>query len=99
MVLLALLEPMPTNDGQVAGVPSTRFLLADFLSSGGYDSHLRRIRRTFAGNIDQMARAIERDPAVPPNTRSEKGLGFRMAWGGAAKLITESCGRMREFRS
>jgi len=37
--------------------------LADFLSSGGSDSHLRRIRRTFAGNIDQMTRVIAQLPA------------------------------------
>jgi hypothetical protein len=30
------------------------------LSCGGYDSHLRRIRRVFAENIDRMVRAIER---------------------------------------
>ena len=34
--------------------------LADLLSCGGYDSHLRRIRRIFAENIDQMIRAVER---------------------------------------
>lgn len=34
--------------------------LAEFFSSGGYDSHLRRVRRTFRENIDRMIRTIDR---------------------------------------
>ena len=47
--------------------------LADFLSSGGYDSHLRRIRRTFEDNIDRMLRAI--DKAFPKGTRVTRPAG------------------------
>jgi DNA-binding transcriptional MocR family regulator len=59
--------------------------LADFLSSGGYDSHLRRIRRTFAENIDQMMRAIEH--AFPAGTKvSRPARGF-VLWVELAKPI------------
>lgn len=54
--------------------------LADFLSSGGYDSHLRRIRRTFAGNIDQMTRAVAR--SFPPGTRVSRPSGGFVLWVG-----------------
>ena len=40
--------------------------LADFLSSGGYDNHLRRIRQVLGGNIDQMTRAIEKPSRRAP---------------------------------
>jgi DNA-binding transcriptional MocR family regulator len=52
--------------------------LADFLSSGGYDSHLRRIRRTFAENIDQMTRAIER--TFPPGAKVSRPAGGFVLW-------------------
>ncbi|HKV44727.1 MAG TPA: hypothetical protein VJT32_08640 [bacterium] len=38
----------------LCGPALPRVAMAEFLSSGGYDSHLRRVRRTFANNIDQM---------------------------------------------
>src|SRR5207245_9715273 len=41
--------------------------LAEFLSSGGYDSHLRRVRRTFGDNIDRMMRPM--DQAVTMGAR------------------------------
>jgi DNA-binding transcriptional MocR family regulator len=52
--------------------------LADFLSSGGYDSHLRRIRRTFAENMDQMIRAIER--TFPRGTKVSRPAGGFVLW-------------------
>jgi DNA-binding transcriptional MocR family regulator len=52
--------------------------LADFLSCGGYDSHLRRVRRTFAENIDQMIRAIER--SFPPGTKVSRPAGGFVLW-------------------
>src|SRR5260370_42043941 len=42
--------------------------LAEFLSSGGYESPLRRVRRKFRDNIDRMIRTIER--AFPRGTRA-----------------------------
>jgi DNA-binding transcriptional MocR family regulator len=52
--------------------------LADFLSSGGYDSHLRRIRRLFERNIAHMTRAIE--TAFPPGTRVSRPAGGFVLW-------------------
>lgn len=52
--------------------------LADFLSSGGYDSHLRRIRRVFADNIDRMTRTIDR--TFPSGTRVTRPAGGFVLW-------------------
>jgi DNA-binding transcriptional MocR family regulator len=52
--------------------------LADFLSSGGYDIHLRRIRRVFEDNIEQMIRTIEK--AFPRGTRVTRLAGGFVLW-------------------
>ena len=52
--------------------------LAEFLSSGGYDSQLRRVRRTFRDNIDRMIRAIDR--AFPRGTRVSRPDGGFVLW-------------------
>ena len=52
--------------------------LADFLASGGYDHHLRRIRSTFASNIDQMLRTVER--VFPPGTHVSRPAGGFVLW-------------------
>ena len=39
----------------LSGPSLPQVAFADFLSSGGYDNHLRRIRRVFADNVDQMS--------------------------------------------
>ncbi|HXC30130.1 MAG TPA: PLP-dependent aminotransferase family protein [Stellaceae bacterium] len=56
----------------------TQAALADLLSCGGYDSHLRRIRRVFAENIDRMTRAIER--GFPAGTRVSRPAGGFVLW-------------------
>lgn len=56
----------------------TQAALADLLSCGGYDSHLRRIRRVFAENIDRMTRAIER--SFPVGTRVSRPAGGFVLW-------------------
>jgi DNA-binding transcriptional MocR family regulator len=54
--------------------------MADFLSSGGYDSHLRRIRRVFQHNIAQTTRSIERTfPAATKVTRPAGGFVLWLA--------------------
>src|SRR2546422_4575576 len=52
--------------------------LAEFLSSGGYDSHLRRVRRTFRDNIDRMIRTIDR--GFPRGTRVSRPDGGVVLW-------------------
>jgi DNA-binding transcriptional MocR family regulator len=56
----------------------TQVALADFLSSGGYDSHLRRIRREFQHNIAQMTRAIEM--TFPAGTKVTRPAGGFVLW-------------------
>lgn len=51
---------------------------ADFLSSGGYDNHLRRIRRVFEDNLDQMTRLIHR--VFPAGTRVTRPGGGFVLW-------------------
>jgi DNA-binding transcriptional MocR family regulator len=51
---------------------------AEFLASGGYDSHLRRMRRTFRENIDRMIRTIDR--AFPVGTRVSRPDGGFVLW-------------------
>ena len=52
--------------------------LAEFLSCGGYDSHLRRIRRVFAAGIACMTRVIEQE--FPPGTRVSRPAGGFVLW-------------------
>jgi DNA-binding transcriptional MocR family regulator len=52
--------------------------LAEFLSSGGYDSHLRRVRRTFRDNIDHMIRTVDR--VFPRGTRVSRPDGGFVLW-------------------
>jgi len=62
----------------LCGPALPQLALADFLASGGYDHHLRRIRRAFAGNIDQMLRTVER--VFPPGTRVSRPAGGFVLW-------------------
>jgi DNA-binding transcriptional MocR family regulator len=64
--------------------------LADFLSSGGYDNHLRRIRRIFEDNIEQMVRTIDRE--FPKETRVTQPAGGFVLWVELPKLL-----KTREF--
>ncbi len=52
--------------------------MAEFLATGGYDSHLRRVRRTFRENIDRMIRTIDR--AFPRGTRVSRPEGGFVLW-------------------
>lgn len=51
---------------------------AEFLVSGAYDGHLRRIRRVFADNIERMTRAIDR--SFPAGTRVSRPAGGFVLW-------------------
>jgi DNA-binding transcriptional MocR family regulator len=52
--------------------------MADFLQSGGYDNHLRRIRRVFADNVDRMRRTVDR--SFPADTRMTAPQGGFVLW-------------------
>ena len=51
---------------------------ADYLSSGGYDNHLRRMRRTFAQNVDHAIRVIDR--SFPSSTKVTRPAGGFVLW-------------------
>ena len=52
--------------------------LAEFLATGGYDHHLRAIRRIYSRNISQMADAVVR--YFPEGTRMTHPGGSFMLW-------------------
>jgi len=52
--------------------------LAEFLATGGYDHHLRTIRRIYARNISLMADAVARH--FPAGTRMTQPAGSFMLW-------------------
>jgi DNA-binding transcriptional MocR family regulator len=62
----------------LAAPPLLQAAFADFLSSGGYDNHLRRIRRAFEDTIGQMSRAIER--SFPRGTKVSRPAGGFVLW-------------------
>jgi DNA-binding transcriptional MocR family regulator len=62
----------------LCGAALPQVALAEYLASGGYDSHLRRIRRIFAVNIDRMSRAI--DKSFPKSTRVTRPAGGFVLW-------------------
>ncbi len=58
--------------------PLLQAALAEFLSSGGYDNHLRRIRRVFEDTVGQMSRTIER--SFPSGTKVSRPAGNFVLW-------------------
>lgn len=62
----------------LSGPPLLQVAFAEFLSSGGYDNHLRRIRRIFADTIGQMSRAVER--SFPGGTKVSRPAGNFVLW-------------------
>lgn len=62
----------------LSGPPLLQAAFADFLSSGGYDNHLRRIRRAFEDTIGQMSRAVER--SFPEGTKVSRPAGSFVLW-------------------
>lgn len=56
----------------------TQMALAEFLESGGYAHHLRRIRREYARNINLLSQAVSR--CFPPETRITRPSGGFVLW-------------------
>lgn len=52
--------------------------VAEFLASGGYDHHLRHIRREYARNVNLLAQAVTR--YFPPETRVTRPSGGIVLW-------------------
>ena len=62
----------------MCGPTLTQAAMADFLSSGGYDHHLRRIRRIFADNLERMVRMVE--ITFPRGTKVARPNGGFVLW-------------------
>lgn len=62
----------------LCGPALTQKAMADFLGSGGYDNHLRRIRRTFFDNIGRMRFTVDR--SFPVETRITSPNGGFVLW-------------------
>ncbi len=56
----------------------TQMAVAEFLASGGYDKHLRRLRRTLAGRVERFRDVIATE--FPEGTRVTAPLGGFVLW-------------------
>jgi len=56
----------------------SQLAIAEFLSTGGYDHHLRSIRRIYSRNMSQMTDAVAR--CFPTGTRTTRPAGGFMLW-------------------
>ena len=65
--------------------------LGAFLESGAYEQHLRRLRRTYAGQIDRLRGLI--DDAFPAGTRATEPTGGFLVW----VELPEGCSAERLF--
>jgi len=62
----------------VATATLPQVAIAKFLASGGYDHHLRSIRRLYAGFVAQLSKAVER--YFPEGTRVTRPNGGIVLW-------------------
>jgi DNA-binding transcriptional MocR family regulator len=62
----------------IATPTPTQFAVAEFLANGGYDHHLRTLRRTYARQVAQMGAAIGRH--FPAGTRVTRPSGNFVLW-------------------
>ncbi|MBV8375123.1 MAG: PLP-dependent aminotransferase family protein, partial [Candidatus Eremiobacteraeota bacterium] len=62
----------------LSGSALTQAAFAEFLSSGGYDHHLRRIRSVYAGNVARMRCAIA--DGFPAGTKVSRPAGGFVLW-------------------
>ncbi len=62
----------------ISSVTPTQLAVAEFLANGGYDRHLRKIRRTYASQTARMAEAVGR--YFPEGTRISRPEGGFVLW-------------------
>jgi DNA-binding transcriptional MocR family regulator len=62
----------------VASATLPQLAVADFIACGGYDHHLRRLRREYAFNVEQMTQAVVR--FFPEGTRVTRPAGGFVLW-------------------
>ncbi|HXI02099.1 MAG TPA: PLP-dependent aminotransferase family protein [Candidatus Saccharimonadales bacterium] len=64
--------------GSIATPTLSQLAIAEFLESGGYDRHLRRLRAALAGQLTQIRHAAAR--YFPEGTRISRPAGGHMLW-------------------
>jgi DNA-binding transcriptional MocR family regulator len=62
----------------IASATLPQLTIAEFLATGGYDRHLRRIRRAYARQTTLLAQAVDR--YFPPGTRMTRPAGGFVLW-------------------
>jgi DNA-binding transcriptional MocR family regulator len=62
----------------IATASPTQLAVAEFLTSGGYDRHVRAMRRTYAAQVGHVRAAIAR--GFPPGTRVTRPQGGFVVW-------------------
>jgi DNA-binding transcriptional MocR family regulator len=62
----------------VANPSLPQMVVAEFLESGGYDRHVKRLRTTLAAQVEQVRQAIAR--YFPEGTRISRPAGGYMLW-------------------
>jgi DNA-binding transcriptional MocR family regulator len=62
----------------VATATLPQMAIADFMENGGYDHHLRQLRRRFASQVQRMSEAIAEH--FPPGTRVSRPEGGFVLW-------------------
>lgn len=62
----------------VSSATLSQLAIAEFLASGGYDRHLRRLRTTLASRVDNVRQAVAR--CFPEGTRVSRPAGGLLLW-------------------
>jgi DNA-binding transcriptional MocR family regulator len=62
----------------IASPSPTQLAIAEFLTNGGYDHHLRALRRTYARQMGRMREAVLR--YFPEGTRVTRPAGGHVLW-------------------
>ena len=62
----------------IATAAPLQMAITEFLKKGGYDHHLRRLRRSYAFNLARMSEAIA--TYFPPGTRATRPKGGFVLW-------------------
>jgi DNA-binding transcriptional MocR family regulator len=65
-----------TNSAATGTLP--QMAIAEFLESGGYDRHIRRARREYAGNVAAVLQTVQR--SFPEGTRVTRPSGGYVLW-------------------
>jgi DNA-binding transcriptional MocR family regulator len=61
-----------------ATAPAPQLAIASFLESGGFDRHLRRVRRAYREQMEQMINAVTHH--LPAETRHTTPAGGHVLW-------------------